>query len=121
MFYQQALKPQELANILMCGNVRESFFMIQAQLPNRCFRAAVYKYDNEYFLLKDTHLFSCMETVKDNPRGNEDEILPYIEEALEDNLYAIIDEGFILLDLSTFVKMGIDETKLDIQYYEFSD
>ncbi|MGX7131887.1 hypothetical protein [Enterococcus songbeiensis] len=119
MFYQQALKPKELLSVL--PHVGECFFVIEGQLSDRFYKAAVYKYEKEFFLLTDDRLYSRAAVMKSAHQGDENQILPYIEEAMEDNFYFVVDEGFVLLDLATLSKLAETSATLEIQYYEFVD
>ncbi|BCA85768.1 hypothetical protein EsVE80_12910 [Enterococcus saigonensis] len=116
MFYQQAMEPAELLNTLAVNS--ECFFVIKAQLPNKAYHVAVYKYDKEYFLLLDPRLFQQIIKTKAEVHGDEDEVLPYIEEALEDNLYQLVAEDYVKLDLHTLTHLAKKNT-VSIRFYEF--
>lgn len=117
MYYQQALKPRELLYAL--SSVGECFFLVHAQLPERQYQIAIYRYDHQYFILNDPRLFEQIRTIVGEIRGDEEEILPYIEEALEENYYYLVEEDFVKLDLQTLQKMKPQEFK--ILFYEFFD
>ena len=116
MFYQQAMEPAELLNTLTANN--ECFFVIEAHLTNKLYHVAVYKYDKEYFLLLDPRLFQQILKTKAASHGDEDEVLPYIEEALEDNLYQLVAEDYVKLDLYTLTALAKKNT-VSIRFYEF--
>ena len=114
MYYQQALQPNELLPAI--SNSGECFFVIRAELPIRQYQIAVYLYDDQFFLLQDDRLFDQIEQISSETL----EILPFIEEALEENHYLLVEKAFIRLDLSTLQKMT-DLTSFDILFYEFFD
>lgn len=116
MFYQQAMEPIELLDTLALSS--ECFFVITAQLPKRQYRVAIYKYDKEYFLLLDPRLFQQITKTKTESHGDEDEVLPYIEEALEKNLYELVAEDYVKLDLLTLSHLATNNT-VSIRFYEF--
>ena len=118
MFYQQALKPDQLASVL--PHVGECFFTIEGHFPKKEYRVAVYKYDHEYFLLKDHRVFREIFGTRGNQEGDENLILPYIEEALEENKYLLVDRGYLFLELATLDKLTA-KNGIDIYYYEFLD
>ncbi|XUB36492.1 hypothetical protein IGI41_001486 [Enterococcus sp. DIV0876] len=118
MYYQQALQPNELLPAL--SDSGECLFVIRAELPLRNYEVAVYRYDNQYFLLQDEALFAQIDQIANEKLGDEEEILPYIEDALEDNHYILVEKAFIRLDLSTLQKMK-DLEYIDILFYEFID
>lgn len=117
MFYQQAMKPQELLDVL--HNTSECFFVVEGHLPERLYQVAIYKYDREYFLLQDPRIFQQTLATDDEEEGDDNEVLPYIEEALESNLFQLVDEGYVRLDLLTLAKMKHAQTV--IHYFEFID
>lgn len=116
MFYQQAMNPQELLDVL--HNTTECFFLMEGHLPEKLYQVAIYKYDREYFLLQDPRIFQQMLTADDEEK-DDNEVLPYIEEALENNLFQLVDEAYICLDLSTLAKMT--QVYTVIHYFEFID
>jgi len=118
MYYQQALQPNELLPTL--SETGECLFVIRATLPLRTYEVAVYRYDNQYFLLQDEAFFSQIDQIATIKLGDEEEILPFIEEALEENHYILVEKAFIRLDLSTLQKMD-DLENIDILFYEFID
>lgn len=118
MYYQQALQPNELLPAL--SDSGECLFVIRAELPLRPYEVAVYRYDNQYFLLQDEALFAQIDQIATEQLGDEEDILPFIEEALEDNHYILVEKAFIRLDLSTLQKMK-DLEYVDILFYEFID
>lgn len=118
MFYQQAMKPKELLRVI--PHVDECFFVIEGHLPNKDYRVAIYKYDDEYFLLRDPRILKQLKKMGDSIHGDEEQILPYIEEALESNLYYLVDAGYVKLDLATLAKMS-KHYPIDVRYYEFID
>lgn len=118
MYYQQVLQPNELLPTL--SETGECLFVIRATLPLRTYEVAVYRYDNQYFLLQDEAFFSQIDQIANIKLGDEEEILPFIEEALEENHYILVEKAFIRLDLSTLQKMD-DLENIDILFYEFID
>ncbi len=115
MFFQHILKPKELSEVIT--NVAECLFVISAELPERSYDVAVYKYNKEYFVLNDPRIFELIETIGEI-QGDKEELLPQIEMALEDNLYFLVQESYIQLDLRILAKMqGVEP--IDVQYYEF--
>ena len=118
MFYQQALQPNELLPAL--SDSGECVFVIRAELPARLYEVAVYRYDDQYFLLQDEALFMQIDRIATEKLGDEEDILPFIEEALEDNHYNLVEKAFIRLDLSTLQKIK-DLEHVDILFYEFID
>lgn len=118
MYYKQALKPNELLPAL--SDSRECFFVIRAALPIRNYQVAIYRYDDEYFLLQDERLFNQIYSISRERQGDEEQILPFIEEALEDNHYFLVDKEFIRLDLLTLQKMKTVQS-FEIMFYEFFD
>jgi hypothetical protein len=118
MYYQQALKPNELLPAL--SDSEECFFVLRATLPNRNYQIAIYRYDDEYFLLQDERLFNQIYTISHERLGDEEQILPFIEEALENNHYFLVQEEFIRLDLTTLQKMKLSQS-FEILFYEFYD
>lgn len=118
MYYQQALKPHELLRVL--SNVGECFFVIEAVLPDRNYHVAIYRYDNQYFVLKDLHLFEQIQMLKGEMQGDEEDILPFIETALEENHYVLVDEGLVRLDLKTLSQLKTRK-EISILFYEFLD
>ncbi|EOH88243.1 hypothetical protein P7G87_01000 [Enterococcus asini] len=118
MFYQKAYKVDEMARVL--ANVSECFFIIQGHFINKEYRVAVYKYDHEYFLLRDHRIFLNTAKTKGQIAGDENLVLPYIEEALEENKYLLIDKAYLRLELAILDKMS-KHNGIDIQYFEFVD
>ncbi|MEG0078993.1 hypothetical protein [Enterococcus sp.] len=116
MFYQQAMEPAELLNTLAANN--EYFFVIEAQLPQKHYHVAIYKYEKEYFLLLDPRLFQQIIKTRTEVHGDEEEVLPYIEEALEENLYQLVAEDYVKLDLYTLTNLAQKNT-VSIRFYEF--
>lgn len=118
MFFQHILKPQQLTEVIK--NVEECLFVISAQLSNRSYDVAVYKYNEEYFVLDDSRIFDQIRGIGDEAQGDEEQVLPYIETALEENLYFMVKEDYVCLDLMILSKMkhvGL----VDVKYYEFID
>lgn len=118
MYYKQALKPNELLPAL--SDSGECFFIIRAALPIRNYQVAIYRYDDEYFLLQDERLFNQISSISRKRQGDEEQILPFIEEALEDNHYFLVEKEFIRLDLLTLQKMTTIQS-FEILFYEFFD
>ena len=81
---------------------------------------AVYKYDHEYFLLREQRMFVNTAKTKGQIAGDENLVLPYIEEALEENKYLLIDKAYLRLELAILDKMS-KHNGIDIQYFEFVD
>lgn len=117
MFYQQEMRPTELRDVLDSAN--ECFFLIEGHLPTREYQIAIYKYDQEYFLLQDKRLFERLELTDDEMEGDDNEVLPYIEEALEKNFFQLVDEAYIRLDLAVLAKMR--QAQVKVRYFEFID
>jgi len=118
MFFQHTLKSKELRNVIT--NVQECFFTASAKLVDRDYKVAVYKYNDEYFVLKDSRIFEQLEELSHQIQGDENQLLPYIEGALEENLYYLVQENYICLDLN--ILAHIEEVRnVDIHYYEFVD
>lgn len=118
MFFQHALKPKELLKVIT--SVRECFFTVSAKLVNRDYYVAVYKYNEEYFVLKDSRLFEQVEGISRFVQGDEEQLLPYIENSLEDNLYFLVEENYVSLDLNTLTQAEYAKD-VCIRYYEFID
>jgi len=118
MFFQQSLKPRELSKVIT--NVEECFFVISAKLETRDYHVAVYRYNGEYFVLNDSRIFEQVEGLCQERHGDEEELLPYIEEAMEDNLYAIVHENYVRLDLDILTHVH-QPSKINAHYYEFID
>ena len=115
MFFQHTLKPTELLKVI--HHVEECFFTISANLTNRFYQVAVYKYNNDYFLLRDERLFEQVKLL-DDIQGDENQLLPFIEATMEDNLYLKTEEAYICLDLNVLAKMA-KKCSTEICYYEF--
>ena len=64
MYYKQALKPNELLPAL--SDSGECFLIIRAALPIRNYQVAIYRYDDEYFLLQDERLFNQISSISRN-------------------------------------------------------
>ena len=94
MYYKQALKPNELLPAL--SDSGECFFIIRAAL------------------------FNQISSISRERQGDEEQILPFIEEALEDNHYFLVEKEFIRLDLLTLQKMTTIQS-FEILFYEFFD
>ncbi|WP_207940611.1 hypothetical protein DOK78_001874 [Enterococcus sp. DIV2402] len=118
MFFQHSLKPKELSKVIT--NVKECFFVISAKLETRNYHVAVYKYNGEYFVLSDARIFEQVEGLCEERQGDEEELLPYIEEAMEDNLYSIVHENYVRLDLDILAHVD-QPSKINAHYYEFID
>ncbi|KAF1296100.1 hypothetical protein BAU15_12220 [Enterococcus sp. JM4C] len=98
----------------------ECFLLIQSHFKEKNYQVAVYKYEQEYFLLRDDGLLKTINRLSLSPRGDEEEILSAIEDALDANNYLITEEKCLLLDLRTIEKMG-EEAQTKINYFEFVD
>ncbi|MDT2757825.1 hypothetical protein P7G51_10585 [Enterococcus asini] len=118
MYYQKTFKAEQMAAVL--ANVSECFFIIQGHFVNKEYRVAVYKYDHEYFLLRDHRIFLKTAKTKGCAAGDEDAVLACIEEALEENKYLLIDKSYLRLELDILSKMS-KHNGIDIQYFEFFD
>ena len=105
MYYKQALKPNELLPAL--SDSGECFFIIRAALPIRNYQVAIYRYDDEYFLLQDERLFNQISSISRERQG-------------EDNHYFLVEKEFIRLDLLTLQKMTTIQS-FEILFYEFFD
>ncbi|HPJ00106.1 MAG TPA: hypothetical protein PLN65_04575 [Enterococcus sp.] len=110
MFFQHSLKPKELSKVIT--NVKECFFVISAKLETRNYHVAVYKYNGEYFILRDARIFEQVEGLCEERQGN--------EEAMEDNLYSIVHENYVRLDLDILAHVD-QPSKINAHYYEFID
>ncbi|MGM0124228.1 hypothetical protein IGI37_001602 [Enterococcus sp. AZ194] len=118
MFFQQALTPKALLRTL--PHISECFLLIQSHFQEKNYQVAVYKYENEYFILRDELLLETINRLSFRPRGDEAEILAAIEEALDANHYLMTEEKCLLLDLRTIDKMG-EQAQTKINYFEFVD
>lgn len=118
MFFQQAMKPVQLLKVL--PHVAECFFIVEVELEKQLFQLAVYKYEEAYFQLKDTRVFQQIHCILEEKQGDEAELLPFIEQALEENMYSVLAEGFIQFDLSVLSLMSSKEP-FSLYYYEFID
>ena len=105
---------------MVIPNVFECLFVIQTKLPNRAYEVVVYKYDKCYFILRDPKILQQVKSIDQEVKGDEEELLTYIESALEDNLYLRVKEGFVLLDLNTLATLAANDD-MRIRYYEFID
>ncbi len=112
------LKPKELAFVV--PNVNECLFAIHTKLATRDYNVAVYKYGQEYFVLNDGCIFQQIQGIDQESQGDEEELLPYVEEAFEKNCYTIVEEKFIQLELGILSTMSID-SPVQVKYYEFVD
>lgn len=118
MFFQHTLKSKELRKVI--ANVRECLFTASAKLADRDYKVAVYKYNDEYFILNDSRIFEKLEGLSEYIQGDESQLLSYIEGALEENLYHLVKENYICLDLSILAHME-EANNVKIRYYEFID
>ena len=118
MFYKYKLKATELATVI--PNVFECLFVIHTKLPERNYEAVVYKYDDCYFVLRDARILQQVKNIDHEVKGDEEELLSYIESALEDNLYLKVEKEFVFLDLNILEKAPSD-SGMSIRYYEFID
>lgn len=118
MFFQHKLKPKELSKVI--SNVEECFFTISAKSLTRSYQVAVYKYQEKYFVLKDPRVFEQIEEICSELHGDEEEVLSYIEQAMEDNLYFVVKEGYVRLDLD-ILSHGKPVRPIEVKYYEFFD
>lgn len=118
MFFQQAMKPDQLLKVL--PNVSECFFIVEAMLEQRVFHLAIYKYEDCYFRLKDVRIFQQVKEILQKKQGDQSELLPYIEQALEDNYYLVLDESFVQMDLSLLSIANVRKP-ISFYYYEFVD
>ncbi|MGX7328338.1 hypothetical protein [Enterococcus bulliens] len=116
MFFQQAMKPQELLSVL--PHVSECFFVVNVQLLDRTYQLAVYKYQESYFRIQDMRVFHQVYAIVNQTQGDEEELLPFIEQALEDNLYRTLAEWLIQVDLSVLAVLPTIQS-LELVYYEF--
>lgn len=118
MFYQYMLKPEELNHVI--DYAQECLFIIKAKLPKRNYQVAVYKYDEEYFVLNDPCIFRQLQDLNEMIQGDEEKILPYVEESFNENLYCRVEEKYVKLDLYTLATLA-KTTTVQIKYYEFID
>lgn len=118
MFFQQAMKPDQLLRVL--PHVSECFFIVEAKLEERLFQLAFYKYEECYFRLKDARVFEQVREILLEKQGDEAELLPYIEQALEDNYYMVLDKAFVQMDLS-LLTVASQKKPISFYYYEFVD
>lgn len=116
MFFQQAMKPQQLLSVL--PHVSECFFVVHVRLSDRSYKLAVYKYQDSYFRIQDARVFQQVYQIMQQTQGDEEELLPFIEQALEDNLYLALNECYIQVDLSILAVLP-DIKAIDLMYYEF--
>jgi len=112
------LKPNELFHII--DYAQECFFVIKTKLPDRNYNVAVYKYKNEYFVLNDSAVFRQVQGLNQEAQGDEDELLPYVEEAFDANHYCLVEEKYIKLELNILAIIS-KSTPVKINYYEFID
>ncbi|AYW50403.1 hypothetical protein C7H83_08000 [Tetragenococcus halophilus] len=118
MFFQHTLNPRELAFVI--PHVNECLFAIHTKLTTRDYNIAVYKYGQEYFVLNDGRVFRQIQGTNQESQGDEEELLPYVEEAFEQNCYTIVEEKFIQLELGILSTMSSD-SPVEVKYYEFVD
>jgi len=118
LFYRHTLKPNELA--LVIPNVNECLFALHTKLAARDYEVTVYKYGQEYFVLDDARIFKQIQGMEQESQGDEEEILPYVEEAFEDNCYTVVEEDFIQLELNILATIS-DSRPVQVRYYEFTD
>lgn len=115
LFYQYALKPHQLA--LVVPNAGECLFAVHTKLATRDYDVAVYKYGKEYFVLNDMRIFKQLQGIEQERQGDEEELLPFVEEAFEDNCYTLVEENFIKLELNILSTIASD-TPVRVKYYE---
>ncbi|MCF1616168.1 hypothetical protein LQF63_00600 [Tetragenococcus koreensis] len=118
LFYQHMLKPHELA--LVIPNANECLFAIHTKLTERDYNVAVYKYGKEYFVLNDVRIFKQIQGIDQESQGDEEELLPYVEEAFEDNCYNLVEEKLVQLDLNILSTISAN-SPVQVRYYEFVD
>ncbi len=118
LFYRHALKPKELA--LVIPNVNECLFALHTKLTARDYEVIVYKYGEEYFVLDDVRIFKQIHGMEQESQGDEEEILPYVEEAFEDNCYTVVEEELVKLELNTLSIIS-NNCSVQVRYYEFTD
>lgn len=117
MFFQKALKTNELVRRLQ--NVSECFFLIESNLPERDYRVALYKYQEDYYLLTDPLVFDHTAAVEAET-DDEEALLGVIEACLDSNQYKNVQEELILLDLKLLKNIG-DDSLTVIHYFEFAE
>lgn len=118
MYFQEIVRPTKLLQTL--PTISECFFLIEAQLPKKTYRVAIYKYDFEYFALTDCQIFRRIAEFLDTDTGDEYQLFPIIEEALEENLYYKVPTEYVRLELATLACLE-NETKINAHFYVFSN
>lgn len=105
---------------LVIPNTNECLFAIHTKLTARNYDVAVYKYGQEYFVLDDARIFKQIQGIDQESQGDEEELLPYVEEAFEDNCYTLVEEKLVELELNILATMSIS-SPVQVKYYEFID
>lgn len=117
MFYQQALRLEELVEIL--PSVPECCFTIDSSSPKKEYHVAVYKYLDDFYILHGDSIRQLMKEISEQT-GNEDYILAAVETCLEANSYILVDKKFVDIDLKTLLGLSTIENT-EIHFFRISE
>lgn len=102
-----------MVNIL--NSFSEGLFVIRGCILKREYTIIVYKYQKDYFLLKNMYLYDLLLDSTRDITKDEDYILDIVEKTFEDNCYCKIDKSWVVLDLNTLVFLN----DVLIKYFSF--
>ncbi|GCF93669.1 hypothetical protein NRIC_15600 [Enterococcus florum] len=114
MLNRQMIEPKKMLNIL--STLREGFFAIRCQLSRKTYQVLLYKYEKDYFLLKNPYLFHLLMD-RNAYYWNDQEILDSIEATFDENQYYPTSKEWVELDLST-LKL---KENVEIEWFQFED
>lgn len=117
MLYQQVVQAPALVSAL--HQIPEAVITIEGTLPNKCYQATIYKYQQDYFLLQCRDVRDLLCTIALDQETSSETILNTIETTLENNCYLKLDPRWLYLDVKILLNDQIPD--LIVKLYQITD
>lgn len=109
MLHKTGLQPQEVLRLF--SQLEEGLFAIRCDLPAKTYQVLLYKYQSEFFLLKNPFLLQQLLSGKFDQVSSEI-LLSTLEEIFEGNHYYPAEKEWIILDMHILEKFEQVEIEL---------
>ena len=114
MLHRVVLKPERMLSVL--PQVDEGLFVIRCPLLKKTYQVILYKYNEDYFLLRNPYLVHLL-LDKSKLQLSNAYLLGLIEQAMEANHYQMTTKEWVALDLNTLRY----QPEVEIEMFSFGE
>lgn len=115
MLNRQMIQPEKMLTLL--SEPGEGLFAIRGKMQTKTYQVLLYKYGEEFLLLKNPYLLHLLMDRPQNYLWSSQDLLDNIEDTLESNYYYPVSKEWVDLDLQILRRT----TNVDIEWFQLEE